>query len=715
MMRRLLLIAAALLCGATPGLANFAFSPAGGTTMFSIDAANQGSALCAAGATECAASVPINTAGVPLFTATLPAQVSIANTGANATAVKVDGSAVTQPVSGTVAAIQGTAANLNATVVGTGTFVTQAAQSGAWNITNVSGTVSLPTGAATAVKQPALGTAGTASSDVITIQGIASMTKLLVTPDSVALPANQSVNVSQFNGVTPLMGNGVSGTGAQRVTIASDNTAFSVNANAGTNLNTSALATSANLTAGSMKTQVVDGIGNVIGSTSNNLNVQCANCSGSGVSTGDEASFTAGSSLFAGTGGFFQTTATNNALTNLQQGMFQVTANRALFSNLRNAAGAEVGTAGAPLQVSLANTAANGTAVLVNQPTAANLNATVVGTGTFATQSTLNAETTKVIGTVRNVGNAGGVLDAAVAGTYPANALAVGVLNGANIGRLVGDETNGLWVNIKAGAGSGGTAIADKGAWTVSSTNLTPIGGEFTTGGATACATGQVCTAAMTASRGIFNDVNTWAETALGAPSAYGTSPGAVNVIGVNAFVTNALTSVNDNADAVAVATPFGSPIVNHNYGFNGTSWDRLQVDANKSLKVVSQPVGDPCMFQAKLSKNINTATGTTLLVAASGSTKVYVCSFAVVTPSAVSVSLSEGTGATCNTANQAGVMGVAVNGTAGNGMPFAANGGMTYGNGGSTVAYTATAANALCLFQSGTAQLAGNLMYVQQ
>lgn len=45
-----------------------------------------------------------------------------------------------------------------------------------------------------------------------------------------ALTANQSVNAAQINGATPLMGNGVSGTGSQRVTIASDNTAFSVNA-----------------------------------------------------------------------------------------------------------------------------------------------------------------------------------------------------------------------------------------------------------------------------------------------------------------------------------------------------------------------------------------------------------------------------------------------------------------------------------------------------
>jgi hypothetical protein len=44
------------------------------------------------------------------------------------------------------------------------------------------------------------------------------------TTNLVALAANQSVNVAQINGVTPLMGNGASGTGAQRVTIANDST-----------------------------------------------------------------------------------------------------------------------------------------------------------------------------------------------------------------------------------------------------------------------------------------------------------------------------------------------------------------------------------------------------------------------------------------------------------------------------------------------------------
>ena len=76
--------------------------------------------------------------------------------GVNVTAgnaLLVDASATTQPVSGTVTAAQATAANLNATVVGTGTFAVQAAQSGTWNITNVSGTVSLPTGASTLAEQ----------------------------------------------------------------------------------------------------------------------------------------------------------------------------------------------------------------------------------------------------------------------------------------------------------------------------------------------------------------------------------------------------------------------------------------------------------------------------------------------------------------------------------------------------------------------------------
>jgi hypothetical protein len=93
--------------------------------------------------------------------------------------VSVDDNGASLTVDGTVA-ISGTVPVTDnggsLTVDGT----VAATQSGAWNVTNVSGTVSLPTGAATAAKQPALGTAGTASADVISVQGIASMTPVQV-------------------------------------------------------------------------------------------------------------------------------------------------------------------------------------------------------------------------------------------------------------------------------------------------------------------------------------------------------------------------------------------------------------------------------------------------------------------------------------------------------------------------------------------------------
>ena len=92
-----------------------------------------------------------------------------------------------------------------------------ATQSGTWNITNITGTVSLPTGAATAAKQPALGTAGTASADVITVQGIASMVALKVDGSAVTQPVSGTVtanagtgtmNVSVQNASIPVTDNG---------------------------------------------------------------------------------------------------------------------------------------------------------------------------------------------------------------------------------------------------------------------------------------------------------------------------------------------------------------------------------------------------------------------------------------------------------------------------------------------------------------------------
>lgn len=324
----------------------------------------------------------------------------------------------------------------------------------------------LPTGAASAAKQPALGTAGTASADVITVQGIASMTKLLVTPDSVALPANQSVNVSQINGVTPLMGNGTTGTGSQRVTIASDNTAFSVNAtlsaettkvigtvNQGTspwvigqstasNLNATVVqGTAAAVTAGwpmiggeladttgtftnatqttSVTTSSFDGYSTVIVSISGTY----------GTATGvfeisDDAGTTWYSVNAARTDGSAVETG-YTSLTNTNR-MWTLSVSGADEFRVRSTAVAS-GTANIRISVEsmptpeAASVTIPGTVAVtqsgtwsdtVTQATAANLNATVVGTGTFATQLT---------GTTNNINNITGTISLPTGAATAAN------------------------------------------------------------------------------------------------------------------------------------------------------------------------------------------------------------------------------------------------------------------------------------------------------
>lgn len=81
-------------------------------------------------------------------------------TGANA--LKVDNSGVTQPISAS--------------------------------------SLPLPTGASTAAKQPALGTAGSASSDVLTVQGIASMTALKVDGSGVTQPVSGTITANAGTG-----------------------------------------------------------------------------------------------------------------------------------------------------------------------------------------------------------------------------------------------------------------------------------------------------------------------------------------------------------------------------------------------------------------------------------------------------------------------------------------------------------------------------------
>ena len=60
------LVLLAFMAGAGPAWANFAITQGTGLNVFAIDAANQGTSLCAASSTECPATVLVSAAGVPM-------------------------------------------------------------------------------------------------------------------------------------------------------------------------------------------------------------------------------------------------------------------------------------------------------------------------------------------------------------------------------------------------------------------------------------------------------------------------------------------------------------------------------------------------------------------------------------------------------------------------------------------------------------------------
>jgi len=105
-------------------------------------------------------------------------------------------------------------ANNDVTVSGT----VAATQSGSWSV-SVTGTVAisasalpLPSGAATAAKQPALGAAGTPSSDVISVQGVSGGTALPVSDGGGALTVDGTVSISGSVTVTGTVAATQSGT-----------------------------------------------------------------------------------------------------------------------------------------------------------------------------------------------------------------------------------------------------------------------------------------------------------------------------------------------------------------------------------------------------------------------------------------------------------------------------------------------------------------------
>jgi hypothetical protein len=399
--------------------------------------------------------------------------------------------------------------------------------------------------------------------------------------------------------------------------------------------------------------------------TSGNLNVQCANCTGSGASAADEASFTAGTSIFAPAGGVAVATGSPLSITAGLQGLFAMTVNRAMWSNLRTSAGTEAGTAATPFQVSLANTAANSTALLVTgtggtfpitaaslplptgaatqttlasvltalgspfqaggsignttfaatQATASALNATVVGTGTFAMQltgatnninniaGTISLPTGAATAALQTTGNtalttinstlgtpmqqtggsiapsslaAWGLVASTQNSATPTNAQLADcqfntsptTVTSGNVTPIQCTNTGAINVAIVSGAGSGGTASSFAATFP---TTGTAVGAEFLTSPPT-LTSGQMASLQLTSAGSLHTTVDN--TTALGSAVSASSSPvviasdqAAVAIKAASgAFSSGALASGSISAGAVAAGAYVSGSVLSGAY-----------------------------------------------------------------------------------------------------------------------------------------------------
>lgn len=318
---------------------------------------------------------------------------------------------------------------------GTGTFAISAAA------------LPLPSGAATAAKQPALGTAGSASSDVLTVQGISSMTALKVDGSAVTQPVSGTVtanagtnlntsalaletggnlasiktdadnlNLAQGSTTSGQKGNltlGAVTTAAPTYTTAQSNPlslttsgllrvdgsgstqpiSGSVTANAGTNLNTSALALDATL-AGAIKAEDAASADGDKGIPA--LAVRKATPANTSSTDGDYENLQVSAGrLWVDASGRTLTVDGSSVTQPVSFAQQALVAGSAIIGKV----GIDQTTDGTTNKVFVGNIPH---VIVDTAPSTAVTNA-----GTFAVQATLSAETTKVIGTVRTADGSG--------------------------------------------------------------------------------------------------------------------------------------------------------------------------------------------------------------------------------------------------------------------------------------------------------------------
>jgi hypothetical protein len=97
-------------------------------------------------------------------------------------------------------------------------------------------------------------------------------------------------------------------------------------------------------------------------------------------------------------------------------------------------------------------------------------------------------------------------------------------------------------------------------------------------------------------------------------------------------------------------------------------------------------------------------------IITGTSAKKTYICAINLVTATAQNIALVGGTGTVCATSTHA----IAGGTTAATGWNLAANGGLAQGSGVGVIAQAATAADNVCILQSGSGQLSGSIAWTQ-
>jgi hypothetical protein len=419
--------------------------------------------------------------------------------------------------------------------------------------------------------------------------------------------------------------------------------------------------------------------------TGSSLNVNCTGGCGASASFSDNSAFTAGTTTISNTGGVFNDGLA--AVTSSNAAAFRITSNRGLHVNLRNNSGTE-------LASSTSAPAGSELGLIVRN----------IPSGTQAVSGTVTA----------NIGTTGGLaLDASVTGLEVAQASTTSGQKGilAQCAVTTGAPAYTTAQTDPLSCDTSGNLRVNPGTVTIaanSSVNLAQVAGSSTVTGGVAGLLGVGGNAASGAADSgnpvkagcVFNTTQPTVTTGQRVDEQ-------CSARGAQIIATGADTPSFNLSQVGGTAIVTGG--VAGTQGVGGTTANGSAVGGNP-FQIAGNASGNVtrAIFCDNWTK-INQTAGAQLITGAA-TKQTYVCNLFIYSATAQNAALVEGTGTVCAT----GILGLMGGSTAATGQNLAANQGFVLPASTVPWAKTVTAADNVCLLQSGTGQISGVIVWTQ-